>query len=82
MGWGLIIALFLSVIILFVLFRLLHRIVPLILNGMFGVIVFWLFGLFGVMNVPLDIWTFLIASFGGIFGVAIVLAFTWIGVPL
>lgn len=82
MGLGIIIALVLSIMVLAMLFRLVHRIVPLVLNGIFGIIVFWLFNLFGVMNVPLDIWTFLIAAFGGIFGVVIVLALVFLGVPM
>ena len=82
MGWGLIIALVLSIIILAVLFHLLKRVMPLVLNGIFGVLIFWLFDYFGVMHVPLDIWTFAISAIGGIFGVLIVLALAFFGVPL
>ena len=82
MGWGLIIALILSIVILAVLFKLLKKVMPLILNGAFGLIVFWLLDYFGVMHVPLDIWTFLISAIGGIFGVIIVLALSFLGVPL
>ena len=82
MGLGLIIALVLSVFVLAILFHLFKRIMPLLLNGIFGIIVFWLFDFFGVLHVPLDVITFLIAALGGIIGVGIVLAFSFFGVPL
>ena len=82
MAIGLIIALVLSVIVAAVLFHLLKNIVPLILHGILGLIVFWLLGYFDLLHVPIDIITFLIAAFGGVIGVAIVVVLAFLGVPL
>ena len=81
-GWGVILGLALAVLVLVVLFWLLKKIMPLILNGIFGLVVFWLFSYFGVMSVPLDVWTFLISAIGGVFGVIIVLVLNFLHVPL
>jgi len=82
MGWGLIIALAISVLIAAVLFHMLRKIVPLILHGILGIALFWLLNYFGVLKVPIDIVTFLIAALGGVLGVAIVIVLAFFGVPL
>ena len=82
MGWGLILALVLSILVAVVLFHLLRRVLPLIINGFFGIVIFWLLSFFGMLDVPIDIITFLIAAFGGIIGVVIVVVLAAIGVPL
>lgn len=82
MGWGLIIALFLSILVAAVIFHLIRRIAPLLLHGIIGIAFFWLLSNFGLLRVPIDIVTFLIAAFGGIFGVLIVVALSFLGVPL
>lgn len=81
-GWGVIIGLVLAIMVLAVLFWVLKKVLPLILNGIIGLVVFWLLNYFGVMSVPLDIWTFLISAIGGVFGIVIVLALRYFGVPL
>lgn len=81
MGWGLVIALVASVIIAAVLFHMLRRIVPLILHGILGLAVFWLLNYFGVLKVPIDLVTFLIAALGGVLGVIIVILLAFLGVP-
>ena len=82
MGWGLIIALVASVLIAAVLFHMLRKVVPLILHGLLGLLVFWLLNYFGVLKVPIDIVTFLIAALGGVLGVIIVVLLAFFGVPL
>jgi len=82
MGWGLILALALSILVAAAMFHLLRRIAPLILHGIMGVAVFWLLSYLGLLHVPIDIVTFLIAALGGILGVLIVIVLYSIGVPL
>ena len=82
MGWGLIIALAASVIIAAVMFHMLRKIVPLILHGLLGLAVFFLLDYFGVLKVPIDIVTILIAALGGVLGVVIVVLLAFFGVPL
>ena len=82
MGWGLILALVLSVIIAAVIFHVLRKIAPLILHGILGLAVFWLLSYFGLLSVPIDIVTFLIAALGGVVGVIIVIVLAFLGVPL
>ena len=82
MAIGLIIALVLSIIVAVVLFHVLKNIVPLILHGILGLVVFWLLDYFGILAIPLDWITFLIAAFGGVIGVAIVVVLAFLHVPL
>jgi inhibitor of the pro-sigma K processing machinery len=82
MGAGLLIALAVSIVIFAVLLHLLRKIMPLILHGVAGMIIFWIIGYAGIIKVPLDIVTFLIAAFGGVLGVATVLLLAAFGVPL
>ncbi|MCX8196867.1 MAG: pro-sigmaK processing inhibitor BofA family protein [Candidatus Micrarchaeota archaeon] len=82
MSWGLLLALLISFLIAAALFHILRKILPLILHGIAGIIIFWLFSHFGIINVPIDAATFLIAAFGGILGVILVLILSFLGVPL
>ncbi len=82
MGWGTIIALVISVCVAIALFYVLKKVAPLIINGIFGLVVFWLLSYFGVLKVPLDLWTFLIAALGGVIGVIIVVVLSVLGIPL
>ena len=82
MGWGLLLALFISLLIFYFLFRMMRRIMPLILHGMLGIIVFSIFNYLGLIKVPIDLVTFLIAGFGGVLGVVSVLLLAALGVPL
>ena len=82
MGWGMALALLVSVVIFYFLFSALRRLLPLVLHGLLGMAVFWLCNMYGVLKVPMDVVTFLIAAFGGVLGVAVVLVLSWLGVPL
>ena len=82
MGVGLWLALAASVFIAYILFNLTRRLGALVFHGIFGLVVFWLFGYFGVLRVPLDFVTFVIAALGGVVGVALVVLFSAIGIPL
>ncbi|MFA6213955.1 MAG: pro-sigmaK processing inhibitor BofA family protein [Candidatus Micrarchaeia archaeon] len=82
MALGLWLALAASIIIAYVVFHFARKLSALIFNGIFGLVVFWLFGYFGVLHVPLDFVTLIIAAIGGVLGVAIVVVFTALGVPL
>lgn len=82
MGWGTILALVISVCIAIVLFYVLRKITPLLINGVFGLVIFWLLSYFGVLKVPLDILTFLIAALGGVIGVIVVVILSALGIPL
>jgi inhibitor of the pro-sigma K processing machinery len=82
MGWGLILALVLSILVAAAIFHLLRKAVPLLLHGIAGIAVFWLLSTFGILQVPIDVVTFLIAALGGVLGVLIVLALSFLGVPL
>ncbi len=82
MGWGIIVALFLSFLAFYFLFRMLRSIMPLALHGLIGIAIFWGLNQLGVLKVPIDLATFLIAAFGGVFGVLVVLALSLLGVPL
>jgi len=82
MGFGLWLALAVSVIIAFIVFHIARKFSALIFHGIFGLVVFWLFNYFGVLKVPLDFVTFIIAAFGGVIGVALVVLFSALGIPL
>ena len=82
MAWGLILALFLSVLVAALAFHLLKKIAPLILHGLLGIALFWLLSYLGLIAVPINIITFLIAAFGGVFGVLIVVLLAFLRIPL
>lgn len=82
MGIGLLIALAISIVVFAVLFHLIRKIVPLILHGIVGIIVFWVLNLVGILAVPIDLVTFLIAALGGTIGVLVVIVLAYFGVPL
>ena len=82
MGWGIYLALALSIAVAFILFQLLKKITPLLINGFFGMAIFWMLSTYGVVKVPLDVITFLIAAFGGVFGVIITVGLAALGIPL
>ncbi|MCX8197947.1 MAG: pro-sigmaK processing inhibitor BofA family protein [Candidatus Micrarchaeota archaeon] len=81
MAWGLIAALFVSILVFYTLFHLMRRIVPLLMHGIFGVALFYALGYFGIIKVPITWITFLIAALGGMLGVASVIALAYLGVP-
>lgn len=82
MNIGTIIALAVSVLAAIILYKILKSIMPLIYNGLVGLAVFWVLGILGIIKVNIDIWTFLIAAIGGIFGVIAVIVLAWLGIPL
>ena len=82
MGLGLWLALAASVVIAYIIFHLTRRLGALVFHGIFGLVIFWLFNYFGVLRVPLDFVTFIIAAIGGVLGVALVVVFSAIGIPL
>ena len=82
MAWGIYLALFLSICVAFILFHILKKITPLLINGFFGMAIFWMLSFYGVVKIPLDLITFLIAAFGGVFGVIITVGLAALGVPL
>ncbi|MFA4983422.1 MAG: pro-sigmaK processing inhibitor BofA family protein [Candidatus Micrarchaeia archaeon] len=82
MGIGLIIALALSFLVFAVLIKVVKSAAMLALHGLFGLIVFWALGYFGIVRVPIDVFTFLIAAFGGVVGVLAVIALSFLGIPL
>ncbi|MEM4348362.1 MAG: pro-sigmaK processing inhibitor BofA family protein [Candidatus Anstonellaceae archaeon] len=82
MSWGIILALVVSVLIAASIFHLLKKVLPLVLHGIAGIAIFWLFSFLGIIQVPIDLATFLIAAFGGVLGVLLVLLLSFFGVPL
>jgi hypothetical protein len=82
MGYGLWIALGISILLFYLLYRFVRRIVPLIMHGIFGISVFWLLNYLGVLRIPIDTITFLIGAFGGVLGVVVVIMLAYLGVPL
>jgi len=82
MAFGLWLALAASVFIAYFLFHFTRRIAALVFHGIFGLAVFWLFNYFGVLRVPLDFVTFIIAAFGGVIGVGLVVVLSALGIPL
>jgi len=82
MAFGLWLALVASVFIAYFVFHLTRKFGAMLFNGVFGLVVFWLLGYFGVLHVPLDFVTFIIAALGGVVGVALVVAFAALGIPL
>jgi len=82
MGFGLMLALAVSIVFFYVMFRLVKKVVPLAMHAAFGIFVFWLLKYLGVLNVPIDIVTLLIAAFGGVLGVLMVIGLSMIGIPL
>jgi len=82
MGFGLWLALVVSILIAFIIFHLTRRLGTLLFHGIFGMVVFWLFNYFGVLRVPLDFVTFIIAAIGGVLGVIVVVVLSALGIPL
>lgn len=82
MGFGLMLALAISIVVFLVLFHLIRKIVPLIFHGIAGIAVFWLLSYLRVLNVPIDAVSFLIAALGGAVGVLVVIALAYLGIPL
>ncbi len=81
-GTGTIIALAVSVVAAVALYKVLQKLMPLVFNGLLGIAAFWILNILGLLNVPIDVWTFLIAAIGGVFGVAAVVLLTFFGVAL
>ena len=82
MALGLYIALVVSVLIAWAIFHATKKIGALVFHGIFGLVVFWLFNYFGILKIPLDLVTFIIAALGGVMGVALVVIFSVLGIPL
>ena len=82
MALGLYLALVASIFIAYFLFHFTKKLGSLIFHGIFGLVVFWLFNYFGVLHVPLDFVTFIIAAIGGVLGVGLVVLFSALGIPL
>ena len=82
MALGLYLALVASVFIAYFVFHVTRKFGTLVFHGIFGLVVFWLLNYFGVLHVPLDFVTFIIAAVGGVLGVALVVVFAALGVPL
>ena len=81
-GIGLTIALILSFAVFYVMFRLFKSLSMLALHGVLGLAVFWLFNYIGLLQIPINWITFLISAFGGVVGVLIVIALSFLHVPL
>ncbi len=82
MALGLYLALVASVLIAYIVFHFTRKFGALVFHGIFGLAVFWLFSYFGVLRLPLDFVAFLIAALGGVMGVALVVIFSALGIPL
>lgn len=82
MALGTWIALAVSLIAAVLLYKVLKRLAPLIYNGLVGIAVFWILDILGVISVRIDVWTFLIAAIGGVFGVAAVIVLSALGIPI
>lgn len=82
MAWGLLLALFISIIVFHTFFHLTRKIVPLLMHAILGVVVFAAFNYTGVLHVPINWLTILISSLGGLLGVAAVVAIAALGIPL
>ncbi|MEM4634189.1 MAG: pro-sigmaK processing inhibitor BofA family protein [Candidatus Anstonellaceae archaeon] len=82
MAWGLLFALFISILVFYTLFHLMRKIVPLMMHGILGVLFFYALGYFGIIKVPITWLSFLIAALGGFLGVAAVIFLSYLGVPL
>ena len=82
MALGLWLALAASVFIAYFVFHVTRKFGTLLFHGIFGLVVFWLLSYFGVLRVPLDFVTFIIAAFGGVLGVGLVVLFSFMGIPL
>ena len=82
MGLGLTIALVLSLAVFYVLFHLIRKVMPLIMHGIAGIIIFLALDYLHVLSVPIDAVSFLIAAFGGAIGVLCVIALAYLGIPL
>jgi len=82
MALGLYLALVVSILIAYAVFHFARKFSALLFHGIFGLVVFWLFNYFGVLHVPLDFVTFIIAAFGGVLGVAVIVLFSALGIPL
>lgn len=82
MALGLMLALGLSVLVALALLWTLKRLMPLIVNGVLGLAIFWVLSQLGLLRIPLDATTFLIAALGGMAGVLIVVVLAALGVPL
>jgi hypothetical protein len=82
MALGLYIALVVSVLVAWAVFHATKKIGALLFHGIFGLVVFWLFNYLGILKIPLDFVTFLIAALGGVLGVVLVVVLSALGVPL
>jgi len=82
MAWGLLFALFISILVFYTMFHLMRKIVPLLLNGVLGLGIFLALNYAGVLHIPMTWLTFLISGLGGILGVVAVIALTYFGIPL
>ncbi len=81
MGFGLVFALLLSIIVFHILFSIFKKIQPLAINAILGMALFWMLNYMGVLNVPIDLLSSLVVAFGGIFGVLVVIWLSIMGMP-
>ncbi|MBN2478399.1 pro-sigmaK processing inhibitor BofA family protein [Candidatus Micrarchaeota archaeon] len=61
-------------------YEVIKKIMPLLLNSIAGLIIFWIFSLFNIAQVKVDLLSILIVAFGGIPGVVFVLILHWLGI--
>lgn len=82
MGIGLVLAFVASIAIFYLISRIVKKMVLLAVHAACGIFVFWLLKYFGMLSIPIDLVTVMIAAFGGIFGVILVIALSMAGIPL
>lgn len=81
MSWGILVALVVCIFAFYTVLHMTRKVIPLVLNGILGMAVFWLLNYIGVMRIPMDWVSFAVAALGGVLGVLVIIALAALGVP-
>ena len=79
---GQIITAVLALIAIYLALKIGKKIVLLVINSFIGLVLLLLFNLLPFVQIRIDLWTILIAGFGGIAGVALLMLLAYLGIAL
>lgn len=65
---------------LYVLFRVVKSLTPIILNSVAGIVCLFLLNYFFHLGIPIDFWTIVTVGLGGFVGLLVILIFHFLGI--
>ncbi len=70
------------VVVIFIILNFAKLLFKLVFNSIFGLILLWAINYFGIIAIPINLWTILIVAFGGLAGLILLVLLTLFGIIL